>query len=126
MPARLTLRIDLDRGWLGHGKIELLEHIGRTGSLAAAARAMQMSYKRAWQLLAVMNGMFAERVTASRPGRNIEGSTQLTEFGKRVIRLYRDIEKRAALASAAGRRELSAASRPAPKARRRSPKAKRT
>ena len=119
MPAYLTLRIELDRGRLGHGKVELLEHIGRTGSLAAAARAMRMSYKRAWQLLATTNEMFGEPVTISLPGRNVEGSTQLTPFGKRVIALYRAVERRAAQATAAAVRELSAASRgPRPPARR--------
>jgi len=32
---------------LGPGKVELLEHIVRTGSLRKAAEAMEMSYMRA-------------------------------------------------------------------------------
>lgn len=111
MPAHLTLRIELERGWLGHGKVELLEHIARTGSLAAAARSMQMSYKRAWELLAATNEMFKEPVSLSLPGRNVGGSTQLTPFGKRVVALYRAIEKRATRATLAAIQELSAASR---------------
>ncbi len=35
----LSLRIDLPAGRLGPGKVELMEHIAREGSLAAAARA---------------------------------------------------------------------------------------
>lgn len=111
MPAYLTLRVELERGRLGHGKVELLEHIARTGSLAGAARAMRMSYKRAWELLAATNQMFAEPVTVSLPGRNVEGSTQLTPFGERVIALYRAIEKRAAQATAAAIQELGTVSR---------------
>lgn len=111
MPAHLTLRIELERGWLGHGKVELLEHIARTGSLAAAARAMKMSYKRAWELLAATNEMFAEAVTVSLPGRNVEGSTQLTAFGERVIALYRAIEKRATQATTVATQELDTVSR---------------
>ena len=125
MPAYLTLRIELERGRLGHGKIELLEHIARTGSLAAAARAMDMSYKRAWELLAVTNEMFTEPVSVSLPGRNVEGSTQLTPFGERVIALYRAVERRAGHAAAAAIEELSAASRPMRPAARRSPARKR-
>lgn len=117
MPARLTLRIDLEGGRLGHGKIELLEQIGRTGSLAAAARALQMSYKRAWELLGATNELFAEPVAVSQPGRNLAGSTQLTPFGERVVALYRAIERRAAQAAAAGVGELNAASRSRPAAR---------
>ncbi len=125
MPAHLTLRIELERGWLGHGKVELLEHIARTGSLAAAARAMKMSYKRAWELLAATNEMFTQPVSVSLPGRNVGGSTQLTPFGKRVIALYRAVERRAGYATAAALHELSAASRPLRQTARRSPARKR-
>ncbi len=111
MPASLTLRVELERGWLGHGKVELLEHIARTGSLAAAARSMQMSYKRAWELLAATNELFTEPVSMSLPGRNVGGSTQLTPFGKHVVALYRSIEKRATQATSTAMKELSAASR---------------
>ncbi len=120
MNARLSLRIELARGRLGPGKVELLEHIGQTGSLAAAARAMQMSYKRAWDLLAVLNDMFVEPVAVSLPGRNLEGSTRLTAFGERLIALYRAIERRAEHATAASVNELRASSRPARAAARRS------
>ncbi len=124
--CRLALRIHFGRGYLGPGKIELLERVGREGSLAAAARAMQMSYKRAWELLAATNEMFTEPVTVSLPGRNVEGSTQLTPFGERVIALYRAVERGAAQATATSVQELNAASRPAPtRAARRSPIRKR-
>ena len=126
MAASLTLRIDLERGWLGHGKIELLEHIARTGSLAAAARAMDMSYKRAWELLAVTNKMFMEPVSVSLPGRNVEGSTRLTPFGERVIALYRAAHRRATNATAAAVQELNAASRPLRQTARRAPARKRS
>lgn len=123
--SHLKLRIELDRGHLGPGKIELLENIGAEGSLAAAARAMQMSYKRAWELLAATNEIFSEPVAVSLPGRNTEGSTQLTPFGERVIALYRAVQRRAEHATTAALRELSAASRSARPAARRSPTRKR-
>ena len=125
MSATLTLRIEFERGWLGHGKVELLEHIARTGSLAAAARSMQMSYKRAWELLAATNELFIEPVSVSLPGRNVEGSTQLTPFGERVVALYRAVERRSTTATAAAVQELNAASRPLRQAARRSPARKR-
>lgn len=119
LTAHLKLRIELDRGHLGPGKIELLEHILREGSLAAAARAMKMSYKRAWELLAATNDIFTEPVAVSLPGRNTEGSTQLTPFGERVITLYRAIERRATRTSLAAMEELSASSCSARRAARR-------
>ena len=48
----LSVRIDLDReGRIGPGKIQLLEQIEACGSISAAGRAMDMSYKRAWDLV---------------------------------------------------------------------------
>jgi len=109
---RLSVRIDLATGRLGPGKVELLEEIGRMRSLAAAARALEMSYKRAWELLATLNEMFEEPVAIARPGRNLDGSTELTPFGERVIALYRAVERRAAHSALAGLDELAAATRP--------------
>lgn len=121
---RLVLRIELDSGRLGHGKIELLEQIRDGHSLAAAARAMNMSYKRAWDLLAALNEMFDEPVAVSHPGRTVPGATTLTPFGERLIALFRALERRADQVTAAGREELAAASRRAVRARRSPPAAK--
>jgi molybdate transport system regulatory protein len=49
----LSSRIDLDsEGRIGPGKIQLLEKIRQFGSISAAGRAMDMCYKRAWDLVA--------------------------------------------------------------------------
>ena len=51
MPS-LSLRINLDPdGRIGPGKIDLLEQIAAFGSISAAARGMDMSYKHAWDLV---------------------------------------------------------------------------
>lgn len=122
--ARLSLRIDLESGRLGPGKVELLEHIRDGQSLAAAARAMDMSYKRAWQLLSSLNEMFDEPVAVTHPGRNVAGATALTPFGERLIALYRALQRRTEQAAAAGLDELAAASRRSAPARRSPPAAK--
>ncbi len=110
-PPSLSVRIDLAAGRLGPGKVALLEAIGRLRSLAAAARELGMSYKRAWQLLTVLNSLFDEPVAVAHPGRNRDGSTDLTPFGARVVALYRAIERRAARAAQPGLEELAAAAR---------------
>ena len=47
-PPRLRIRIVFDGDdVMGPGKAELLERIDRCGSIAAARREMDMSYKRA-------------------------------------------------------------------------------
>lgn len=122
---RLSIRVDLESGRLGPGKIALLEAIARERSLAGAARAMGMSYKRAWELLCELNAMFDEPVAVTQPGRNSGGGTELTAFGGRVIALYRALERRATQATTAAAQELSAAARAAPPAARRSPRRQR-
>lgn len=116
----LSLRIDFPGGRLGPGKVELLEHIARERSISAAARAMAMSYKRAWELVDAMNRMFKEPVVATQPGRNTAGATEVTVFGQRIAALYRAAERRAGHAAEAAVAELSAAARP----ERRSPPAR--
>lgn len=104
---RLTLRIDTrDRPLLGHGKIRLLEAIGETGSISAAARAMGMSYRRAWLLVESLNGAFAEPVVAARPGGG--GGAALSPAGREVVRLYREIERTAHAAAATALDALAA------------------
>ena len=45
----LTLRIlGPAAAAMGPGKAELIERIDKSGSISAAARAMGMSYRRAW------------------------------------------------------------------------------
>ena len=52
----LSVRIDLDaEDRIGPGKIHLLENIHKCGSISAAGRAMDMSYKRAWDLVDEIN-----------------------------------------------------------------------
>ena len=85
---------------MGPGKADLLDHIAATGSISAAARAMEMSYKRAWMLVETMNAAFAEPlVIRTRGGANRGGAT-LTPTGEAVLGHYRALEARAAEAGA--------------------------
>jgi molybdate transport system regulatory protein len=100
MPS-LTLRINLDpEGRIGPGKIELLEKIAAFGSISAGARAMNMSYKRAWDLVEEMNKLFGKPLVAAQTGGKHGGGAQLTAVGMTVVTRFRAIE-RAALAAAA-------------------------
>ncbi|MTJ82958.1 MAG: LysR family transcriptional regulator [Telmatospirillum sp.] len=74
---------------LGPGKTELLSAIDRTGSISAAARAMRMSYKRAWQLVDEMNRHLDGPVVESRFGGSHGGGARLTPLGREVLRRYR-------------------------------------
>lgn len=99
MPS-LSLRINLDPdGRLGPGKIDLLEQIAAFGSISAAARGMDMSYKRAWDLVEEMNQLFARPLVAAKTGGRRGGGAQLTPAGLSVVTRFRAIE-RAAMAAA--------------------------
>ena len=73
---------------IGPGKARLLGLIGERHSITEAARAMKMSYKRAWQLIDTLNGCFREPLVESITGGNHGGGSQLTRTGKQVLALY--------------------------------------
>ncbi|MFN3869460.1 MAG: winged helix-turn-helix domain-containing protein [Hyphomicrobiaceae bacterium] len=82
----LIVRIDLgSHGRIGPGKLILLEKIDELGSISAAGRAMNMSYRQAWGLVDQMNRAFKEPVVASKTGGNTGGGAHLTEFGKLLL-----------------------------------------
>jgi molybdate transport system regulatory protein len=95
LPLRPVLRIDFPPGErLGHGKIQLLELVASTGSISAAGRAMDMSYRRAWLLVDALNHMFTQPVIESQRGGKQGGGAALTEFGEALLNRFRLMEKR--------------------------------
>lgn len=91
--AELSIRIDLGAGRrIGPGKIKLLEQIATHGSIAAGGRAMGMSYRRAWELVDEINGIFGEPVLEPRTGGKKGGGAILTPLGQTLISNYRAIE----------------------------------
>ena len=103
----LTLRV-LGKGApaIGPGKAELIERIGETGSISAAARAMGMSYRRAWQLVEALNRDFRQAVVTTAVGGTRGGGAQVTPFGRRVVAAFRAMEGRASSAIAADLRRF--------------------
>jgi len=95
MPTRLTIRFDFDADRrLGPGKVALLEAIQRTGSISAAGRAHEMSYRRAWLLVEDLNKLFGEALVTARPGGAKGGGAALTPTGEKVVALYRSAEEK--------------------------------
>jgi molybdate transport system regulatory protein len=95
----LSVRIDLDaEGRIGPGKIQLLENIHTCGSISAAGRAMDMSYKRAWDLVDEINRICRHAAVARQTGGKNGGGAILTPFGMSLVTRYRKIERDAASA----------------------------
>ncbi len=112
MPLRVTVRFDFDADRrLGPGKIALLEAIRKTGSISAAGRAHQMSYRRAWLLVEDLNKSFGEPLVTAHPGGARGGGAALTPSGERIVALYRAAEEkmRAAAADEIGNLEAATA-----------------
>ena len=92
----LTLRVLRGRRpAIGPGKAELVERIAGTGSISAAARAMGMSYRRAWQLVEALNAACREPVVITAVGGKRGGGAEVTAFGRNLVRLFRAMESRA-------------------------------
>jgi molybdate transport system regulatory protein len=79
---------------VGPGKIALLEQIERCGSLSQAARSLNVSYRRAWQLLDSLNSCFVEPVVLTSKGGRGGGGATLTLLGERLIHVYRAFDVR--------------------------------
>ena len=110
--SRLTLRVDFgSRRSIGPGKIRLLEEIGRGGSISQAGRTLGMSYRRAWLLIDDLNRCFRQAVVRAKSGGSRGGGAVLTEFGAKLVRDYRAIEKAASGAAKSRLRGLEAALR---------------
>lgn len=84
----------------GPGKADLLEAVARTGSIAEAARQLDLSYMRAWSMIKTMNGCFQKPVVEKNRGGETHGGAVVTAFGQQVLHAYRQLEAKAAKATA--------------------------
>lgn len=106
---RLNFRIDLASGArIGPGKIAVLEEIGKSGSISAAARTLRMSYRRTWELVEDLNRSLGTPVVETAAGGSGGGGAVLTRSGKAIVERYRAIELDIA---AAARKHLLAIAR---------------
>jgi molybdate transport system regulatory protein len=102
----LSIRIDLDAARsIGPGKIQLLENILACGSISAAGRAMNMSYRRAWLLVDEINRICRRDAVERQAGGKKGGGATLTPLGLSLVTRYRKIERSAEVAA---RNELRA------------------
>ncbi|CCE24056.1 conserved protein of unknown function [Methylotuvimicrobium alcaliphilum 20Z] len=90
---------------LGPGKIDLLRLIDQTRSIAAAARALKMPYKRAWLLIDSLNQGFGRPVVSTASGGKGGGGAVLTTLGQDLLDRYTALEERI---NSASHREIEA------------------
>jgi molybdate transport system regulatory protein len=110
MPSPLVPKIRVLIGAvvaIGPGRADLLEAVERTGSISAAARAMGMSYRRAWLLIDAMNAAFRRPLIETLTGGEGGGGARVTALGADVLRRYRAMERKAARSVASDLRDIS-------------------
>lgn len=77
--------------FLGKGRVELLKAVGETGSISAAAKSMNMSYKKAWESVDAMNALADQPLVERKTGGKGGGGTVVTEEGEKAIQLYEEL-----------------------------------
>jgi molybdate transport system regulatory protein len=79
---------------IGDGGLQLLLGIDRSGSLAAASKAIGWSYRHAWGYIRRAEEVLGASLTSARPGRGASRGTELTDLGQEVLERLRRVRAR--------------------------------
>jgi molybdate transport system regulatory protein len=80
--------------YLGGGRVMLLEKLDELGSIAAAARAMDLTYRNAWLWIDAMNRLAPSPLVEKIIGGKGGGRARLTEEGCKAIASYHALRDR--------------------------------
>ncbi|WP_297513179.1 TOBE domain-containing protein [uncultured Caulobacter sp.] len=78
---------------VGLERIALLEAVASLGAISAAAKAVGLSYKGAWDGVQALNNLFDEPLVIAAPGGRGGGAAEVTPHGQAVIRAFRTAER---------------------------------
>ncbi len=88
-----TLRVYLgEHKFFGPGKYELLKHIHTLGSISQAAKAMNMSYKKAWDMVNDLNENCNKPIVMAQTGGIKGGKSQLSAEGLELMKAFEKIQ----------------------------------
>lgn len=92
--VKLSFRIDCPNGArFGPGKAALLEQLHNSGSISAAAKALNMSYPRALKLITQMNETFNQPVIETVTGGPAGGGARVNALGMQILELYQTLAR---------------------------------
>ena len=80
--------------YMGWGRAMLLEQIDRLGSIAAAARAMELGYRNAWLWIEAVNRLAPAPLVEKTAGGAGGGRARLTTEGRKVVNEYKELRAR--------------------------------
>ena len=79
--------------FLGYGRVILLKKVAETRSISAAAKAIGMSYKKAWNLINTMNTSSSQPLVITNTGGKDGGGTAITDYGHKMIEEFETLNK---------------------------------
>lgn len=88
MQVKGTLSLSHNQQQFTEKRIELLRQIDRHGSVSAAAKAMGLSYKGAWDMLETIHNLSGKELVSRVTGGKGGGGSVVTEEGKRLLHVY--------------------------------------
>ncbi len=91
--VKLALASETDEEFCGFGLLQLLDGIGRHGSIQQAARDMDLSYVKALKILNRLERELGETLLVRHKGGAVRGHTDLTPFARRFIRDFADLRQ---------------------------------
>ena len=80
--------------FFGPGPVELLERIAETGSINMAAKQMNMSYKKAWELVNTLNEHAVNPLVIPQAGGKKGGGSTITADALELITYHRLLRQR--------------------------------
>ncbi len=79
---------------LGNGRVLLIKKIIKTGSLSKAAKEMEISYRKAWNLIDSINKTSKQPFVITSKGGSNGGGTIVTEYGLKKIAQFDVLKER--------------------------------
>lgn len=79
--------------FFGPGPMELLERIIESGSISQAAKGMNMSYKKAWELINRLNAGAVTPLVVTSPGGKDGGGSVVSDEARELIKAYRNMRE---------------------------------
>lgn len=89
--SRIWISSNENETFLGQGRIDLLKEIKTHGSISKAAKAMNMSYKKAWALVDSMNRLGPEPIVVSKNGGKKGGGSEVSQYGDKLILAFDEL-----------------------------------
>jgi molybdate transport system regulatory protein len=80
--------------FFGPGRVELLERIEETGSINKAAKQMNMSYKKAWEMINALNSQASKPFVITQTGGEKGGGSTITTEARQLITYHHQLRQR--------------------------------